>query len=86
MLLQRINFSYGLWLSHILLFMCMHHVSFVCPATDGRSGYVHTLPVVNNSEVNIGAHMSFQISVLISLHKYLEVELLGHMVVLFLIC
>ena len=33
----------------------------------------------------MGVHISFQISVLVPLDKYLEVESLGHMVVLFLV-
>ena len=35
--------------------------------------------------MNMGVHISFQMSVLVSLDKYVEVESLGHMVVLFLI-
>ena len=45
----------------------------------------HILAIVNNAAVNIGVHVSFQISVFVSfIHP--RVELLGHVVVLFGVC
>ena len=44
----------------------------------------HTLLIVNNAAMNIQMNISFEISVLLSLDKYLDVELLDHIEVLFL--
>ena len=43
----------------------------------------HTLVIVNNAAMNIQMNISFEISVLLSLDKYLDVELLDHIEVLF---
>ena len=43
------------------------------------------LAIVNNAAVNIGVHILFWISVLVSLSKNLEMELLGCVIVLFLV-
>ena len=43
------------------------------------------MDIVNNAAMNIGVHISFLISFLFSSDKYSDVELLDHMVVLFLI-
>ena len=45
----------------------------------------HILAIVNNAAMNIEVHVSFQVSVFVSLDKYPELELLNLMVVLFLI-
>lgn len=73
------------WLSHILFYHICIHSSF-----DGHLGCFHILAIVNNDEVNIGVHISFQTSVffilfLCFIFEYPELVLLGHMVVLFLI-
>ena len=43
------------------------------------------LAIVNNAAVNTGVHVSFEISVLFSLNIQPGVELLDHMVILFLV-
>ena len=51
----------------------------------GHLGCFHILGIVNNSSMNIGVHVSFQISVFVFIDKYPGVEVLGHTVVLFLV-
>ena len=52
----------------------------------GCIGCFHILAVVSNVGMNIGMHVSFQISVFYFFSDiYPEVEFLGHMVALFLI-
>ena len=65
----------GVWVYHILFI----HLS------DGHLGCFFILAIVSNAAVNIDVHVFFQISVLLSLNMYPEVELLDHMVVLFLV-
>ena len=43
------------------------------------------LAIVNSAAMNTGVHISFELVLSFSSDKYLEVELLNHMVVLFLI-
>ena len=50
----------------------------------GYVSHFQILATVGNAAVNIGAHISFQISVFVS-SKNPEVELLDHMVILFLV-
>ena len=61
------------------------HIFIILLSIDGHLGCFHVLAIVNNAAVNIGVHISVQISVLFSSGKYPGVELLDHMVVLFLI-
>ena len=84
MLLQMTLFhSFFLWLNSILFYVYTPHplYPFIC---DGH-GCFHVLAIVNNAAVDIRVHISFLISVSVSLSKYPGVELLDHMVVLVLI-
>ena len=49
----------------------------------GTLGCLYVSAIVNNAAMNIGVHISFQISVFIFPDTYPGVELLHHMVVLF---
>ena len=58
-----------------------HHLySFV----DGCSGCFHMLAILNNSALNIEKHACFELVLLFSLYVYPGVQLLDHIVVLFL--
>ena len=62
----------------------MHHIFFIHPSIDGHLGCFHILTIVNNASINVRVHIPFQISVFsFNLYKYLKVELLDHMVLLF---
>ena len=73
-----------------ILFVVYHiyiiyiYILFIHSCIGGHLGCFHILTIVNNAAMNIGMHISFQISVLPTLDKYLEVLLLGHMTALFL--
>ena len=58
---------------------------FIHSSVNGHLSCFHFLAIVSNAAMNIGVHISFWISVLIFFGEYPEVELLDHMVVLFLI-
>ena len=45
----------------------------------------HILAVVSSAAMNMGVLVSFQVSAFVVLVLYLEVELLGHMVAIFLV-
>ena len=51
---------------------------------DGYLRCFHILAIVNGAAMNIGVHVSFQISTF-TFFGYLGMELLDHMVVLFLV-
>ena len=63
----------------------MYHIFFFHLFIDGHLGCFRILAVVNSATVNIGTSVSFQISLFVFLDIYPRVELLGHVVILFLV-
>ena len=67
--------SFFVWLSSIPLCVCMcvcvcvciytHYIFFIHLSVDGQWGCFHILAIVNNAAMNIGVHVSFQISVFV---------------------
>lgn len=89
MLLQVTNFHSSLWLSNIPL--CVNTMSsssiYLYPGVDGHSGYFCILAFIDNNIVNVGVCVSFQINILFFFffNVYPGVELLNHLVVVFLV-
>ena len=52
-------------ISFFFLWLNIIHVSFIYSSTDGQLGCVHVSAVVNSAALNMGVHISFQISVFI---------------------
>ena len=61
------------------------HTFLILSSIDGYIGCIHILAIVNNAALHIVVHITFLGSVSFSLNKYPGVELLDHMVILFLI-
>ena len=58
----------------------MYHILFIHLSIDGHLGCFRHLDVVNNTTVNMGVHISAQVSAFTS---FGYIELLDHMVTLF---
>ena len=63
----------------------MYHSFLIYSSTDGHLDCSQVFTIVNKAAMNLGVHIFFQIHVWISLDIFLEVELLGHKEVPFLI-
>ena len=65
--------------------VCVFYIFLIHSSVVGHLGCFHTLAIVNNAAMNTGMHVFFQNSVFVFFNIYPGVELLGHMVVLFLV-
>ena len=63
MSLQMENFHSFLWLSTILLYVCVYHIFFIHSFVDEYLGCFHISATVNNAAMNSGMRVSFQIGV-----------------------
>ena len=68
--------------------VCVYHIFFIYLSIGGHLGDFHIFATINSAALNIGAHISLQVSVfflLLFLDIYPGVELLDHMIILLLI-
>ena len=63
----------------------MCHIFFIHSSVDGHLDCFHALATLNNAALNIELHVTFELVFLFLSNIYPGVELLGHMVVLFLV-
>ena len=72
--------------SRACLCVYIYHILLIRLSVDRHLGSFHILAIVNNAAVNIGMHIFFELVFLFYFrHVYPRMELLDHMVVLFLV-
>ena len=81
---ERLNWTEVVF-QYVNVCMYIYHIFFIHSSVDRPLGWFHILDIINNAALNITVHVSFQISVSVFSNIYLGVELLGHMIVLFLV-
>ena len=63
----------------------MYEIFFIHLSVNGHLGCLHVLAIVNSATMNIGVHVLSLFELQFRLAIYPAVELLDHMVVLFLV-
>ena len=61
------------------------YILFIHLSVDGHLGCFHTLAIINNADMNIGVHVSFQISVFVLFRYVPRSEIAGSYGILFLV-
>ena len=72
------------WTELNIPIICIYCI-FIHSSVDAHRGWFHIIAILNNAAMNIKIHISFQIHVFVFSGIYPGVELLGHVVLIFLV-